>query len=70
MTMSTIASSLDFWEGLKNCVFSVLFQKNSIFSENLPPEDDVIDENWWQIFLTQDSEYLLMLKTRHQFSDC
>ena len=57
MPMSTIASSLDFWEGPKNCVFFSHFSKK--LNENLSPEDDVIGKNWWQIFLIQDSEYLL-----------
>ena len=58
MTMNAIASSLDLWEGLKNCSFWALFEKTSVFNENVPPEDGVIDEIWQQIFLmlsTQDS---------------
>ena len=47
MTINTIASSLDLWEGLKR----PFFEKNSIFNEHLYSEDDVIHKTWWQIFL-------------------
>ena len=34
-----MAASLALWEDHKNDIFSVLFEKKSIFNENLPPED-------------------------------
>lgn len=42
--------------------FSALLEKNSIFIEDIPPEDDVTCKIWWQIFLflsTHDSRYII-----------
>ena len=51
MTMNGIASSLDPWEGLKNCIFKALcFFKHYVFYENLPPKDGAIDESHNKLF--------------------
>lgn len=41
--MKTISLELDLWKDLKN-IFSTLFEKNSIFDKDLPPDDNVTDE--------------------------
>ena len=67
MTMNSNAYFLDVWEELKIVLFffEAPFEKNSIFNENLPPEDHVRDKMWCQILLTlltQDLEYLIGFK--------
>ena len=42
------------FENASKFFFSALFEKNLIFKEHLPPEDEVTHEIWWQ---TQDLEY-------------
>ena len=67
MTMNSNVYFLDVWEELKIAFFFFFFfeapfEKNSVFNENLPPEDDVRDKIWCQILLTlltQDLENLI-----------
>ena len=74
--MNPILSILDVREGLKVCIFSALFEKNSIFKGNAPPEDDITDGIL--TLSTQDSEFsncflkilLGTWQTKPQFSGC
>ena len=60
MTMNGIASSLDPWEGLKNCIFKALrFFKHYVFYEHLPPKDGAIDESHNKLF------WRFQLKVQH-----